>query len=232
MRILVVENYPGTTVGLVGEVLLAEGATLNVVRAHAEEPLPESHEGHDGLIVLGGAQSALDDADYPYLPRLCELTRAFGDSGRPVLGICLGLQIVARTYGGENILGRPLEFGYRAVRATPEGADDPVLKPLAPQAALFQWHGDTVGLPPDAVQLATNDHTDVQAFRIGRNVYATQFHFEASREIVRRWSDDFAGLIAQDVPDWGERAEAEIAGKGAAADAVGAALTKGWMRLM
>ena len=73
------------------------------------------------LVVLGGAQSAVDDADHPYLPKLAALTRIFGHAGKAVLGICLGAQVVARGHGARNILGRPIEFGWRQVRPTDEG---------------------------------------------------------------------------------------------------------------
>ncbi len=232
MKVLVVENYRGSPAGIVGEVLAGNGAALDIRRPYDGDALPAGPQGHDAIVVLGGAQSALDDADYPYLPELCRLIRGFGDGDRAVLGICLGLQLVARAYGGENLLGRPVEFGYRPIHLLPEGAADPVLGPIDPEVPLFQWHGDTVTLPPGATHLATNDHTAVQAFRIGRKVYATQFHFEASRRIVRDWSDSFPDQIAEHAPDWRARAGEEIATTGAAADALGAEIARRWMALI
>ena len=130
MKILVVESYPNSPLGNVGQALADVGADIDTVAAHGGEPLPETPDDHDALIMLGGPQSALDDDDYPFLPALCRLTRAFGDSGRAVLGICLGSQIIARAYNGENVLNRPIEFGYLPVSPLPEAADDPVLSGL------------------------------------------------------------------------------------------------------
>lgn len=232
MRILVVENYPNTPLGIVGEALSEAGAEIDVVVAHSGEMLPQTHDGHDGMIMLGGAQSALDDEDYPYLPALCRLTRAFGDSGRAVLGICLGSQIIARAYGGGNILARPIEFGYLPVAPLPEAADDPVLSALAAPTPAFHWHQDTVSLPSGAIRLAESAMTPIQAFRVGARVYAIQFHFEASRQVVSDWTESFADHILPHTPDWPERAPAAIAKDGAAADALGLELARRWVGLV
>ncbi|TCT09986.1 GMP synthase-like glutamine amidotransferase [Tepidamorphus gemmatus] len=231
MKILIVENYPGTPIGIVGEALAEAGAETSHVVAHAGEPLPEHPDGFAGMVMLGGAQSALDDDDYPHLPGLVRLTRVFGDAGKAVLGICLGAQIIARAYGGENILSRPVEFGYRPVSPLPEAAADPVLSALAEPTPTFHWHQDTVTLPPGAVRLAESEMTPIQAFRIGRKVYAVQFHFEASGRIVSDWSVSFAGHIAAHTPDWPQRVAAEVAAHASAADALGRELARRWVRL-
>lgn len=231
MKILVVENYPNTPLGLVGQALAEHGAELKPVAAHLGEPLPDSPDGYDGLVMLGGAQSALDDKDYPHLPGLVGLTRSFGDAGKAVLGICLGSQIIARAWGGGNILARPVEFGYREVTPLPEAAADPVLSALAAPLPAFHWHQDTVSLPAGAVRLAESAMTPIQAFRIGGRVYAVQFHFEASRQIVRDWSAAFADQIAAHTPDWPDRLAGEVTAHGEAADALGLDIARRWARL-
>lgn len=232
MKVLVVENYDNTPLGLVGQALDEGGAALEVVRAHHGEVLPAGPSGHDALIILGGGQSAVADEEYPYLPHLVSLTRAFGDSGRPVLGICLGSQIIARAYGGANILGRPVEFGYHPVAPRAEASADPVLSALGEAPTpMFHWHHDTVTLPEGAVHLASSAATPYQAFRMGRRVYAVQFHFEASREVVANWSGSFAEIIRGSSPDWADRREAELAEHGPPADAAGLALARAWMKM-
>lgn len=229
MRVLVIENYPNTTLGLVGEALRQADAEARIVRTHAGEGLPASHDAFDAAVLLGGGQSALDDADHPYLPQEVALARAFGEADKPVLGICLGAQLLARAYGAENILGRPIEFGWRQVRTTRAGRADPVLAALGEGAPLFHWHTDTFTLPPGAVHLATSEMTRNQAFRIGRAVYGIQFHFEAGTELVAQWNRDFADEIAANTPDWFARHPAEAARNGAAADAAGLALARAWL---
>ncbi len=231
MRVLVIENYPKATLGLVGEALAEAGAECRILRMYAGDTLPAAPDGFDALVMLGGAQDALDDENHPYLKDEAALARAFGDADKGVLGICLGAQILARGYGAENILGRPIEFGWHEVRATEAGRADTVLAEIGATAPLFHWHLDTFTLPPGAVHLAESAMTPLQAFRIGRAVYGVQFHFEAGTELVASWTRDFAGEIEDCAPDWFARHPQEAARHGAAADAAGRALARAWTAL-
>ena len=230
MKILAVENYPESPLGTVGTALREQAADIDVIEAYKGDPLPDTPNGYDGLVILGGAQNALADDDYPYLPALAGLTRDFGQSGRAVLGICLGSQIIARAYGGDNLLDRPVEFGFRAVSPRPEAADDPVLSALEAPRLTFHWHKDTVGLPDGAVHLASSEMTPNQAWRIGGNVYAMQFHFEASREVVAHWSRVAGEHITPHTPDWHDRLDRELATNGAEAEFFGLDLARRWVR--
>jgi GMP synthase-like glutamine amidotransferase len=232
MRVLVIENYPKTTLGLVGEALAATVAEHRIVRTHLGEELPSTPKGYDALIMLGGAQDALDDKNHPYLPREAALARAFGEEDKAVLGICLGAQILARAYGAKNILGNPIEFGWHPVRPTGAGRADPMLAAIGDSAPIFHWHLDTFTLPPGATHLATSEQTSMQAFRIGRASYGIQFHFEAGTELVNYWTTGFAEEIADCAPDWPNRHSAEAAKHGAAADAAGLALARAWIGLI
>jgi len=232
MRVLVIENYVGTPLGLVGEALAEAGADIDLRAAWRGAPLPERHENYDALVVLGGEQSAIDDVGSPWLPRVASLTRAFGDADKAVLGICLGAQLIARGAGADNILGSPIEFGWHYVRPTPAGRSDPVVSALGAGSPIFHWHEDTVTLPPHATRLAESDMTEIQAFRIGRAVYGIQFHFEADRALVERWNVEFADQIAEHTPDWFERHPSEAVRNGKAADAAGAAVARAWASLI
>jgi GMP synthase (glutamine-hydrolysing) len=231
MRVLVIENYPKTGLGLAATALSEAGAECRVLRTYAGDTLPSETDGFDALILLGGAQDALDDRNHPYLKDEAALARSFGDEGKAVLGSCLGAQIIARGYGAKNILGRPLEFGWHEVRATKEGRSDPVISAIGPSSPLFHWHVDTFTLPPGAVHLAESDATSIQAFRIGRAVYGIQFHFEAGTELVASWTRDFAEEIEPYAPEWFEQHPAEAAKHGPAADTAGLALARNWVTL-
>ncbi|GAB4518016.1 MAG: GMP synthase [Roseibium sp.] len=232
MGFLVIENYPQTGLGLLGRVAAQEGRSWHTVRAHAGEPVPPAPEAFEGLVVLGGAQSALADDDYPFLPAVCDLIRAFHGADRPVLGICLGSQLVARAFAGANRLGLPVEFGWHEVTPTDEGRRDPVVSQLGTGSPLFHWHTDTVSLPEGAAHLATSAMTPVQAFRMGRATYALQFHFETGLPEVRAWSETFAGDIAAHTPDWPARLDTEAARHGEAAERTGAAISRAWLKLL
>jgi GMP synthase-like glutamine amidotransferase len=232
MRVLVVENFVGTPLGQIGPALAEAGAEIDLRQAWQDDTIPATHAGYDAVVVLGGEQSAVDDADYPYLPRLANLTRAFSDAGKAVLGVCLGAQIVARGAGAKNILGRPVEFGWHEVHPTAAGKADPVLAALGEGSPTFHWHLDTFTLPPGAVHLAASAATEQQAFRLGRATYGIQFHFEADRPLVDRWSADFAPVIATYAPEWERQRPLDAARLGPRADALGAAIARAWVGLI
>ena len=230
MRVAVVENTRVSHLGQVGVALEEAGADLDIFRPWDGGALPDGIDDHDALVVLGGEQNALDDETHPYLPELARLMRAFGDAGKAVLGICLGSQILARAYGGENKLDAAREFGWHEVRLTEEAATDPVLRTVGDRFPIFQWHSDTFSLPEGAVRLATNDTTRNQAFRVGRAAYGTQFHFEASRSVVDAWNAEFISMMVSLDPDWPERHPEMAEEHGRLADEVGLTLARAWVR--
>lgn len=232
MSVLVIENYPDAPMGNVGRALDKAGIGYDIVQAHAGEPVPETREGRSGLVVLGGAQNALDDEGYPFLPDVCHLIRDFHTADKPVLGICLGSQLIARAFGAVNILGRPIEFGWHEVHSVDTASDDPIGRILAEGSPIFHWHTDTFSLPDDAVHLASSDFTLHQAFRIGRATYATQFHFEVALTEVERWSELFCEQIKDHDPDWPERLPQEAGRHAQAADRTGRAIAEAWVALL
>lgn len=229
MRVLVVQNLEGTGLGQIGTALAEAGAGIGLVRADRGESLPASHEGHDALVVLGGAQNALDDEAHPYLPALVGLMRSFAEADRSVLGVCLGSQLLARACGARNLIGAAPEFGWHEVRTTPAAQTDAVFGALPARFPVFQWHSDTFTLPAGAVHLAENGATSMQAFRVGRAAYGIQFHFEADRALVEDWSGRFADYLAQHQPDWNAIRPAQAARHGPRADRVGLALSRAWV---
>ncbi|PVB63242.1 type 1 glutamine amidotransferase [Labrenzia sp. 011] len=232
MTFLVIENYPETGLGLFGRTAAEAGKDWTSVQAHLGEPLPRDVDGFTGLVVLGGAQDALADDAWPHLPLVCDLIRTFHAQDKPVLGICLGSQLIARAFGGGNILGRPVEFGWREVVPTEQGREDRVLKALGDGGPQFHWHSDTVTLPDGAVHLAKSAMTPLQAFRMGRATYAIQFHLEIGLEDARAWTRVFAKDIRRHTPDWDRRFETQARLHAARADSIGTALSSAWLALL
>lgn len=229
MRVLIVQNYDNTNLGQVGTALSEAGAELDLRRPYVGEALPPDASAHDAMVILGGGQNALADDECPYFPALLELIRDFERRDHAILGICLGSQLLARAFGGDNKVGAHTEFGWHEVELTDAAKADPVLGALPARFPIFQWHDDSFTLPPRAAHLARNAAVENQAFRIGRAVYGMQFHFEADRPLVTEWSEAFAPMIAERNPDWPGRFEGEAARHAPQADAAGLALARAWV---
>jgi GMP synthase-like glutamine amidotransferase len=227
---LIVENLRSTSLGQVGAALDEVAAEQIWIRPWNGEALPETSDGFNGMVVLGGEQSAIDDHLHPYLPDLASLMKRFGDDDKAVLGICLGSQILARAHGGSNILGQTREFGWHRVSVTDAAKDDPVLATIGADFPIFEWHSDTFTLPQDAVHLARSAAVANQCFRIGRASYGMQFHFEANRAVVGEWKAGFAETIERMSPGWLADYDAHAAKDGVIADAIGLEIARAWVR--
>jgi GMP synthase-like glutamine amidotransferase len=231
MRVAIVENTRITHHGQVGVALHEQAALVDLYKPWSGQPLPQTVDA-DALVVFGGEQAATDDHTHPYLPDLARLMADYTAMDRPVLGICLGSQILARAYGAANHLGTAPEFGWVDVSLTDEGRTDPVLSRVPPSFPIFQWHSDTFTLPEGAVHLAQSPTAAHQAFRIGRATYGTQFHFEASRAVVADWLESFPDGIARMDASFATRHADLAQSRGAAADAHGLALARAWLKLI
>jgi GMP synthase-like glutamine amidotransferase len=188
MRILVIQNDPHTPPGMVGDRFAARGAEVETVLPHDGDSLPDATDPYDAALVLGGPMAADDDANYPAFRPMVDLLARFHAEDKPLLGICLGAQLLARTFGGRvRRFEGGLEFGYVPIALTAAGAGDPLLSGNGSTQRIMQWHEDTYDLPADAVHLIAGDACHAQAFRIGRATYAFQCHFEAHEALVERW---------------------------------------------
>lgn len=199
MRVLAVQSDPTDPPALVGDWLAEVGVAVEVIHAHAGEPVPDRvPEGVHGVLPLGGAMAAWEDDIAPWLPATRELLRDAVARDVPVLGLCLGGQLLAGATGGRLGVAETAEVGVVTVHLTPEAVDDPVFRAV-PGAAVpaSQWHGDAVlELPEGAVLLATNEACPVQAFRVGSSAWGLQFHPEVDGPIIASWvSDDDGPMI-------------------------------------
>ncbi|MFE3839183.1 type 1 glutamine amidotransferase [Pseudogemmobacter sonorensis] len=232
MRVAIVENTAITHHGQIGVALHERAAKIDLHKPFRGEPLPPARAQADALVVFGGEQSARDDASHPYLPALADLIRAYVAQDLPVLGICLGAQVMARAFGATNHLGTAREFGWCDVTLTEAGRADPLFAAQPAVFPIFQWHSDTFSLPEGAVHLAQSPVASAQAFRIGRAGYATRFHFEASRAVVADWSREFPELTEANAPGWHRALPGLAATRGAEADGHGLALARAWVGLI
>ena len=208
-HVLMVVCDPVAPSGLIGGAILDKGGFYDTIvpmagfasRSPRDYPgLPDSPAGYDGLVILGGPMSASDEAEHPWLTDLAALATAFEASGKAVLGVCLGAQIMARSRGARVWHMGALEAGYVELEVTEDGRRDALFAGLGPRLIVFQHHYEAFDLPAGAVKLLTGGLCEVQAFRLGRAAYGFQFHLEVSIDSVRDWMRLFGESEFKDEP--------------------------------
>jgi len=236
MRFLVLQNDPASPAGAVAERLAARGASLEVRHALHGGELPSSPDGYAGAIILGGAMSANDDDKYPALAPMRQLLRDFHAADKPLLGICLGSQVLARCFGAGVRPYGGYEFGHVPLQFTAAAREDPLLTGLPNPQWIMQSHEDTFDVPGAGVALMTGETCVNQAFRVGRATYAFQCHFEATPDIIRSWIDQFGAHVRKRLGDRGdatfEQLERDRQGRAAAQRAFADAVTDRWVALV
>jgi GMP synthase (glutamine-hydrolysing) len=184
-----VQHVPFEGPGLIAEVASRRGLELRPCHPYRGDSLP-SWEEVDGLVVMGGPMSVFDTAEHPHLARETELIAAVVDAGRPVLGVCLGAQLMAHALGATVYRGAQAEIGFGSVSLTQAGREDPVLGKLGLEVLpVMHWHQDTFDLPGGALWLARSELYPHQAFRLGEHAYGLQFHLEVDRDLARSWAE-------------------------------------------
>ena len=202
LNVLSIQNEAISPPGYVGERIHRRGGTIEEVMPQHGDPLPESHAPFDGVLVLGGTADAFDDERNPQFRPLIRLLQGFHAAEKPILGICLGAQLAARTFEKRVYRHHELELGFTEIEITPAGAGTPLLSGLARKQWVMEWHQDTFDLPDGAELIATGKRCINQAFRIGQHVYAFQFHFEASRPLLRSWVKAGLASLEKSHPDF------------------------------
>jgi GMP synthase (glutamine-hydrolysing) len=144
-------------------------------------------EAAPGLVVMGGPMNVDETAKYPFLAAEVEWIRQAVRRRRPVLGICLGSQLLAKAMGAKVFANPVKEIGWYTIELTPAAADDPLLAGCGQSLTVFQWHGDTFDLPPGAISLAEGSACRNQAFRVGDCAYGLQFHLEVTPPMLDDW---------------------------------------------
>jgi GMP synthase-like glutamine amidotransferase len=158
--------------------LSERGADVQYTRFYQSSTLPDPRAA-DLVIAMGGPMSVNDEREYPWLKPEKRFIHEAVRRGVPVVGVCLGAQLIARALGTPVYANKEKEIGWFPIKAV--DADGDVFR-FPRQATVFHWHGETFDLPPGAVRLARSAACDNQAFQIGRNVIGLQFHLETTPE--------------------------------------------------
>lgn len=190
MRVLAIVHQRDAGPGVFAEAIEAAGWELDEWTP-AERPEPPAEPlGSDAVLVLGGAMNVDEGERHGWLAEEKALLQELLEREVPLLGLCLGGQLVAEAAGGEARRASAPEIGWHQVEVTPEGENDPLLGPLAPAFEAFQWHSYEFSLPTGAVPLARSP-VCLQGARVGGRAWALQFHPEVSRADALHWVGDF-----------------------------------------
>ncbi len=191
MRALVLQHVAVEGPGALGSYLEARGWKLETAALYEGARLPEDAHGYQAVIVMGGPMGVYDEAEYPFLRDEHQfLTRVLAQ-GVPLLGICLGSQLLAKALGARVYRNPQKEIGWYTVDLTPAGTTDPLFVGLTSPVPVFQWHGDAFDIPAGATPLASSALCANQAFRYGDRVYGLLFHLELTPAIIHSWLKAF-----------------------------------------
>lgn len=186
-RLLVFQHVAFELLGTLNPLLKAHGFRIRYINFERNPRARPQIGKYDGLVVLGGSMNVDEVEAYPNLAAEVEMIREAIAADIPVLGICLGAQLLAKALGGSVYPNQHAEIGWSEVQPTQLAEADALLKWLRGKETIFQWHGDTFTLPPDCELLATSQLCHHQAFRFGDKVYGFQFHLEADADLIERW---------------------------------------------
>jgi GMP synthase-like glutamine amidotransferase len=188
-RALAFQHMDDEPPGLFGRFLAEQGAETDVVMLHRGEAIP-SLAPYDFLLVMGGAMDVWETDAHPWLAAEIAAIREWTwNRNRPYLGVCLGLQLLAKALDGEVGLAAAAEVGFGKVELNALGIAHPMTRGLSPTLKFMQWHhAEVTRIPAGAEVLASSATTHVQIMSIGRDILATQFHGELNPALIERWA--------------------------------------------
>ncbi|HZZ71495.1 MAG TPA: gamma-glutamyl-gamma-aminobutyrate hydrolase family protein [Pirellulales bacterium] len=191
--VVALRHVPHEGLGALTEALARAELPLQVVDLFRGEPLEFDPANLAGLIVMGGPMN-VDEVDrYPFLALEVALLQRAIAASLPVLGICLGSQLLAKAAGARVYPNAIKEIGWYPLQVEPAAAEDPLFHDWPLESTVFQWHGDTFDLPSGAVWLARSALCRQQAFRVGSAAYGLQFHIEMTERMIDEWLCESGG---------------------------------------
>lgn len=175
--------------GTLENFLTARKQPVEICRSYRGDAVPRDSSLYSALIIMGGDMNVDETEKYPFLHDEVNLIKDALYQSVPILGICLGAQLIAKALDARVYPGELKEMGWYSVCVTDAGVRDPLMQALFPdeEGVVFHWHGDTFDLPSQSVRLASSAIYPNQAFRYGQAVYGLQFHIEMTKPMVDEW---------------------------------------------
>ena len=182
--VLIIQNDAKEGAGLLSTLIDERGLPQKTILGETADFSRLEADDYNGLVILGGAQSAYETDLYPFIEKEMDLCEAFIADAKPVAGFCLGAQIIACALGGRVVPGKQKEIGWYDLYLTDAALQDPLLAKHPQKLIAYHFHGDVIELPPDAANLAYSDLTTCQLFRSGKSTYGFQYHAEVDLALI------------------------------------------------
>ena len=183
MKVVAIQHVPTEPMGYIEDILKEKGIEYEYVKVYETNEVKVSDATH--IVIMGGPMGVYEEKEYPFLVQEKELIKQAIKSGIPILGICLGAQLIASALG-KNVYPYKRELGWFEVK---KYEDDEVVRDLPDRLIVFQWHNDTFDLPDGAKLLYFGDEVRNQAFRFEKAI-GLQFHLEMTPELVKTWVEN------------------------------------------
>ncbi len=196
-KVLVLQHARCETIGIIRNALESNGISAETVHTFEDLPVPRKMEEAEGLIVMGGPMGVYEQARHPFLADEMRLIERALAEDKPILGVCLGSQLLAAALGAPVTKGKRMEIGWYPITLEKTTAKDPLWAGVEHSFVAFHWHRDVFDLPRGATSLASSELTACQAFRYGRGAYGFLFHMETTEEILRDMVKAFQGELSE-----------------------------------
>ncbi len=184
---------------------------LNIVDLSKADLLPSDLSDIKAVISLGGPMNVYEEDKFPFLKDEDKLLKEALRNEIPILGVCLGAQLLAKASGAKVVKAKEKEIGWHEVKLTAEGKIDPLFAGFPPELKVFQWHEDTFDIPLEGILLAGSKVCPNQAFRVGENAYGLQFHLEVAPDMIESWIFRYKGNAdLNETKDYARKTEKQI----------------------
>ncbi len=195
--VVAIQHVHCETLGTIADALTAGGIAVEVVRIFEGQLVPKGMNEYDGLVVMGGPMGVYEQDRHPFLRDEIHLIEESLRKDKPVLGICLGSQLLAAALGAKVTKGKEKEIGWYPVTLTQAGISDPLWTGIESSFVAYHWHGDIFELPSGAVSLGSSNLTECQAFRYSRHAYGFLFHMEITEGIIENMVETFTDELQE-----------------------------------
>ena len=197
LKIHTLQHVPFEGLGCIDQWITTKGHTVNYTKLYDNPQFPVLDE-FDWLIVMGGPMGVYDEAMYPWLKEEKEFIRRAIESGKTIVGICLGSQLIAEVLGAKVYPNKRKEIGWFDIQKTEFAKSQPLLEQIEEQFTVFHWHGDTFDLPAGSERLFSSAVCLNQAFLYKKKVIGLQFHFEVTSHTLKEMIENGMSELVED----------------------------------